>query len=89
MMMTLHTRLMVRSAALAARLEPWAAYRGIILRDARKGALLRMRAGEYRTHLMVRSTALAARLEPCATHRGFILRDAAKTPLLRMRHKGV
>jgi hypothetical protein len=35
--------LMVRSIAFAMRLEPWATYRGFILRDARKGALLRMR----------------------------------------------
>jgi len=35
--------LMVRSIALAMRLEPWATHRGFILRDARKGALLRMR----------------------------------------------
>jgi hypothetical protein len=35
--------LMVRSIAFAMRLEPWATYRGFILRDAAKRPLLRMR----------------------------------------------
>jgi hypothetical protein len=35
--------LMVRSIAFAMHLEPWATYRGFILRDAAKRSLLRMR----------------------------------------------
>jgi hypothetical protein len=42
-MMAAASALMVRSIAFAMRLEPCAKYRDAILRDARKGALLRMR----------------------------------------------